>query len=126
LFVTGFAAVSILASGASAQSQITGNDGLAASPRLRQQLNDRKIAISGPIGIIGRVGYLATDENGIAASPKLRQQLAERKTGASISTPVVASAGYRSTGPDGITASPKLRQQLDERTSQPILIAPLK
>ena len=125
LFVAAFAAVSSLAGQASAQYQATDNDGITASPKLRQQLNERNQVTSMPSMSVVTVGYVGGGEDGVA-SPKLRQQLAERKAVAIVSTPVVVSAGYQATGADGITASPKLRQQLDERGPEAIMIAPLR
>jgi hypothetical protein len=135
LFVAALGITVGLANHASAQYQAVGDDGIAASPRVRQQLNERKAArpatatIAKPASpTVASVGYGASRDDGIAASPKVRQMLNERKAVVSASSAVseVASAGYRATGADGITASPKLRQQLNERTSPQIIIAPLK
>src|SRR6266404_1875657 len=126
LFVAAFAAVSTMAGQASAQYQANGNDGITASPKLRQQLNERNQVTSRPSITVAAVGYRAVREDGVAASPKLRQQLDERKAVAMAPAAVIASSGYHATGPDGITASPKLRQQLDQHAPQPIMIAPLK
>jgi len=124
--VAAFAAMFSLANQASAQYQATGDDGITASPRLRQMLNERKTVASTPSSAVASVGYQAVGDDGIAASPKLRQMLNERKTVASTPSTAVASTGYQATGADGITASPKLRQQLNERGAQTIMIAPLK
>ena len=132
--IVALAAMFSLANQASAQSSAgyrpTGDDGITASPRLRQQLNERKHVASAPSATVASVGYKPTGDDGIAASPKFRQMLDERKAGASTPSTVstgVASVGYQPTGPDGITASPKLRQQLNERADQSqFMIAPLK
>jgi len=127
--VAAFAAMFSVASQASAQYQAVGDDGIAASPRLRQMLNERKTAASTPSYAVASVGYQAVGDDGIAASPKLRQMLDERRAVASApstGSTAVVSTGYQATGADGITASPKLRQQLNERGAQTIMIAPLK
>ena len=127
LFAAAIATTFSLANNANAQFKPTTDDGIAASPKVRQMLNEKAVAarptLSVPVvGVIYRTPALA----GVTASPKVHQMLAQRKVVVS-GTPSaeVASAGYRATGPDGITASPKLRQQLDERGTQ-IMIAPLK
>ena len=128
LLVAAIAAVFGLANQASAQSQLFGDDGIAASPKVRQQLNEQK-ARSAATMTLTPTGYVIREDSGIAASPKVREALEERRI---VKTVVVepsatARAGYRPTGDDGITASPKLRQQLDQRAAQePVMIAPLK
>jgi hypothetical protein len=126
LMIAAFAAVSGLAGRASAQYQAVGDDGIAAAPKLRQQLNERKKVTGEPSMTVASVSYQATRADGIAASPKLRRQLEERKTVGIAPAAVVASAGYEPTGADGITASPKLRERLNERASESIMMAPLK
>jgi len=123
--ITAVAAMFSLTTSAKAQSQVVGEDGIAASPKVRQMLNERK-ANSAVSAKAASVGYQAKADDGIAASPKVRQLLNERKTVASTLSTGVASAGYRATGEDGITASPKVRQQLNERGHARIMIAPLK
>jgi hypothetical protein len=110
---------------ANAQYRPTGEDGITASPRLRQQLNEQKKVASTPSATAVSVGYKIAADDGIAASPRLRQQLNERKTVVSVPSSAVASVGYKPTGNDGITASPKLREQLNEHGSE-FMIAPLK
>ncbi len=103
---------------ANAQYTPIGGDGLAASPKVRQNLNDHKVT---PVVEVSRetvrsVSYQAIGTDGIAASPRVRQAINEhqgRATAPALSTEV-ASVGYRATGPDGITASPRVRQQLNE------------
>lgn len=129
--VAALAAMFGLSNQASAQYRPTGDDGIAASPKLRQQLDERKrvASASAPSAEVASVGYKPTGDDGITASPKARQMLNERKMAASTpssATPAVASVGYQATGADGITASPKLRQQLNERSGQMIMVAPLK
>jgi len=119
------AAAGIFTVTANAQYQPVGDDGIAASPRLRQQLNERKHVVSASSTTVASVGYRATGDDGITASPKARQMLSERKSVMSAPSSAVASVGYKPTGADGIAASPKLRQQLDEQRKQ-FMVAPLK
>ena len=126
LFAAAMAATVSLATTASAQYKPIGDDGVTASPKVRQMLNERAAAkrVAPPTPSV-TVTY-RNPADGITASPKVRQMLAERKVvvGAAPETQV-AAAGYRPTGADGITASPKLREQLNSR-STPIMIAPVK
>lgn len=104
-----------------AQSQAVGDDGIAASPKVRQMLNERKARAAAPQQVtINQIAPQAT----VAASPKVQQMLNERERAA---VPQVGSetASYRATGSDGITASPKVRAMLDEHR-QTIEFAPLK
>jgi hypothetical protein len=116
-----------LANSARAELKATADDGIAASPKVRQLLTEKAAnKRGGTAGPTIAVAYRGPGLEGITASPKALQMLAERKVVASGASAVeVATAGYRPTGADGITASPKLRAQLDER-STPILVAPLK
>lgn len=109
----------------SAKAQAVADDGIAASPKLRQFLNERNTVASTPSTGVVSVGYREPGDDGIAASPKLRQLLNERKTVASAPSTGVASVGYSEPGKDGIAASPKLRQQINERGTH-VMIAPLK
>jgi hypothetical protein len=126
LFAAAVSATVGLANNASAQYKPTGDDGVTASPKVRQMLNERaaatRIAALTPAVVVS----YRNPADGVTASPKLRQMLAERKVVVS-GTPSteVAAAVYRPTATDGITASPKLREQLNERSNQ-IIIAPLK
>jgi hypothetical protein len=123
------AAVALLASTSQgkAQYRATGDDGITASPKLRQFINERsKPMVKGTTSTaVASVGYRATGVDGITASPKLRQFINDSRGVESTSGTVVAKAGYRATGDDGITASPKLRQFLDEHKGA-YQIAPLK
>jgi hypothetical protein len=127
LFAAALAATVSLANNASAQYKPTGDDGITASPKVRQMLNERAAAAHpAPSISVATVTTRTPGLDGVAASPKVRQMLAERKVAVS-GTPSaeVASAGYRATGADGIAASPKLRQQLNERGAT-YMIAPVK
>jgi hypothetical protein len=109
-----------------AQYQAVGDDGIAASPKVRQMLNERKAAPITPGDAAQVVNSKPASEYKIVASPKVRQMLNEQaafKAASTVtSTPVV---GYQAVGDDGIAASPKLREMLKER-SPAIQIAPLK
>jgi hypothetical protein len=116
---------------ASAQSQLSGGDGIAASPKVRQMLNERKAALeaaSAPSSVVvSSPAPRATSQGAIAASPKVRQMIAEGKPVTGPTTPAVASSsvGYQAAGEDRITASPKLREQLNQRGGS-FMIAPIK
>lgn len=129
LALAAFAAVLGLTNNASAQYRGVGDDGIAASPKYRQFLNESgKRMVKGTpstSATVASAGYRATGVDGITASPKLRQFINDSRGVQSTPGTVVAKVGYRATGDDGITASPKLRQQLDER-SQTYMVAPLK
>ena len=114
--------------------QPTGEDGITASPKMRQLLDERAAMnqtnsnvtpVNGPAA-----GSLPFGDEGIAASPKIRQMLNEEDASvyAQIKYDQVAfkSAGYRATGDDGVTASPKMRQMLNERGQGETQVAPLK
>ena len=134
LFAAIIATTLTLAGRANAQFRVNEDDGIAASPKVRQMLNERKAAKAASLAsartstvTVASAGYRATGDDGIAASPKVRQTLNQQKRN-TLATPdssALASAGYRATGDDGITASPKLRQQLNERSAA-IMVAPVK
>lgn len=123
-----------LAANANGQYRTGEDDGIAASPRVRQMLTEQKAkatpAPQQPVKIdVSTPGKRAGGEVEIAASPRVRQLQNERRTAAGV--PVVSeelvSAGYRSTGSDGITASPKLREALNERGRSTVtVIAPVR
>ena len=117
------AALALFASTAQikAQSQPVGDDGLAASPKVRQMLNERYVKAAAVQGVtISRIVPQTT----AAASPKAQQMLDERAP-ASVVQVAPQTAGYRQTGSEGIAASPKVRATLDEH-QQTVEIAPLK
>jgi hypothetical protein len=104
------------------QAQVRVNDdGVVASPKVRQMLNEHKMAMKR--GAITPIVTTAAVNDGIVASPKVRQTLAEHK--AASAPAATETASYQPTGSDGITASPKLRDQLTERTPT-FRIAPIK
>ncbi len=125
LFAAALTATFSLANRAGAQYKPVGDDGISASPKVRQMLNERKSAPSTTSTVASSFSPQAGANDGIAASPKLRRTLNERKTVASTPSTSVASVGYKPVGDDGIVASPKLRQQLNARSTQ-FMVAPLK
>lgn len=86
LLAVAVAGMSTLA--ASAQYGPTGEDGIAASPKFRQFLNEsgKRMMKGTPSTAVASVGYRATGRDGITASPRLRQIIDD-------------SRGVASTGP---------------------------
>ncbi len=136
LFAAALATALGIASQANAQFKVNEDDGIAASPKVRQMLNERKAskaaaAVSQNAPTTGfYAGYRAVGSDGIAASPKVRQMLDEQRASKIVTTPSqesTAVASYRPVGNDGIAASPKVRQQLNERArGGALMIAPVK
>src|SRR6266567_3469874 len=89
------------------------DDGIAASPKVRAMLDERKARCCTAQTQVTTYGT-TTRQTDIAASPNVQQMRRER---APMSVVVVSTgtAGYQPTGSDGITASPKVRAVLDER-----------
>jgi hypothetical protein len=127
LFAAALAATLSLANNASAQYKPTGDDGITASPKVRQMLSERATATLPTSSIaVATTNSRTHGLDGLAASPKLRQVLTDRAVADAVSSSAeLASASYRVTGADGITASPKFRQQLNERNAT-IMVAPVK
>jgi hypothetical protein len=132
LFTVAVAGTISLANSASAQYRAVGDDGIAASPKVRQMLNERQAAKAASLAsanhtapTVASAGYRTTGDDGIAASPRVRQMLNEQKGSTVVIPPSTAIATYRAVGADGIAASPKLRQQLDQRNAT-IMVAPVK
>ena len=134
LFAAVIATTLSLASQANAQFKANEGDGIAASPKVRQMLNERKAsqvaaALSKNTSTTGTVAtYRTGGPDGIVASPKLRQMLNEQRASKILATPAQESnlvAGYRAVGNDGIAASPRVRQQLNERGGA-LMVAPVK
>ena len=110
-----------------AQYQVTGNDGITASPKVRQMLNERH-AVPGPSILVPVVTVRPANAaaTGITASPKVNQMLDGQKVIVNQAPSAeVAIAGYQPNVPDGVAASPKVRQQLSQRAPE-YIIAPLK
>jgi len=80
VIATATAVAAIFTTSASAQYRAVGDDGIAASPKVRQALNERKrnAAVTPTSTGVASVGYRAVGDDGIAASPKLREQLSQR------------------------------------------------
>jgi len=119
------AALSVVAQ-TTPQYQRVADDGIAASPRLRQFLNENgeRMVKDMPATAASPVGYQAMSEDNIAASPRLREFLNDgRIMSDTPSTPALHEDSYRSTDESGVTASPRLREQLNERRA-PLMGAP--
>ena len=109
-----------------AQYKAVGDDGIAASPKVRQMLSERKARAIAPASTAQVVCCKPVSEYTIVASPKVRQMLNEQAAAKAASTGAITQVvGYKAVGDDGIVASPKLREMLKER-SPAIQIAPLK
>ncbi len=125
-FLIAAAALALFASAGQiqAQYQAVGDDGIAASPKVRAMLNERRARGMAPQQV---TIHQTAPQTTIAASPKVQQMRAEQKRLAATPrvAPETAGYSYRATGADGITASPKVRAMLDER-KQAVEIAPLK
>src|SRR5882762_2308486 len=124
-FLIAAAAVALFASAGQARagSSLCCDDGIAASPKVRAMLDERKARccmVSQQVTI-----HQTAPRNYVAASPKVQQMKDGQKTLAVAPRVAPETAGYRTTGDDGITASPKVRAMLDER-KQTVEIAPLK
>jgi hypothetical protein len=130
VIVTVTAIATLFAAQARAQYRAVGDDGIAASPKLRLVLNERARAntLSQADTFVTPVGYRVVAHRDIAASPKVREMLNEQKRNAAVipSSTAVADVGYRATGADGIAASPKLREQIEGHCSQEFQVAPVK
>lgn len=118
-----------LAYTSNAQYRPTGDDGITASPRVRQMLNERAASARlAPQATVAKTELQkSAPTRSIAASPKLQQMLAESRPAVHTtpSNSEFVTSGYQPTGKDGITASPRTRQQLNER-NQTIMVAPVK
>ncbi len=129
--VTAAAALVILASASQSQAQYrpTGDDGITASPKARQFLNERKPAVKADVSSMQVSTIRTTWDGSITASPKAHEILAKR-----VAVPATSAgselasrdAGYQPTGADGVTASPKMREALNERGTATFQIAPIK
>ena len=115
---------------ARAQDQAVNDGSIAASPKVRQMLNDLSRSKAKPQAerAAAYAGNRAPAHHGIAASPKVRMMLAEQAGTPAVMplSTVIASANYRAVGDDGIAASPKLREQFNECALQTFQGAPVK
>src|SRR5437879_1690232 len=107
-FLIAAAALALFASAGQsrAQYQAVGDDGIAASPKVRAMLNERKARSMSPQEV---TIHQAAPQTTIAASPKVQQMKDEQKRLTATTPAAQETAGYRATGADGITASPKVR-----------------
>jgi hypothetical protein len=113
------------ASQASAGGPACCNDGIAASPKVRAMLNERKASCDACCAATKEVTVTRTTvtTDNVAASPKVRQMRADQARVAPASDSQIV--GYRAVGNDGIAASPKVRSMLDAQ-GHVVEIAPLK
>ncbi|HWH71911.1 MAG TPA: hypothetical protein VNT26_21290 [Candidatus Sulfotelmatobacter sp.] len=125
LFAAGVAVAFTAVQPAQAQYRATDENGIAASPRLRQMMDERRanaVVVEPPVVVTPSPAPEVAGN--VAASPRLRQMQTERNASgvAPATGPVIVSPAQ---GADNIAASPKLREQLNERPT-PFQIAPLK
>ena len=101
--------------------------GIAASPRLRQRLNEQGMVSHPTPPATENVVYVHTSSGGVAASPRLRSQMDERNLVAVTVVPQTIVATRKTHSPvSGIAASPKLMEQLRDRVGAPeVEIAPI-
>src|SRR5437868_13611287 len=99
LCVTACAAVFSSTARVTAQYQTGGEDGIAASPKVRQFLNESK-TVASP-GVVADRSRDTTDER-IAASPRARQFLNEHRIVANTTSSAGAATGYTVVGDDGV------------------------
>ena len=109
---------------AMAQSQMSGPNGLAVSPKVRQSLSERPAQITASAPGALPVATQSRHASTLAGSPRA-QQMARDNTKSEVAggPQVVVASNQRAD--DGIAASPKLREQMNERSTQ-FQIAPLK
>jgi hypothetical protein len=112
---------------ANAQYKATGDDGITASPRLRQRLNEQGMVSPSVAASTDNVAYVPATPGRIAASPRARAQMDERNLVAVTVSPVATVATRKTRSPvDGIAASPKLLEQMRDRVGMPqVDIAPI-
>ena len=110
---------------AEAQYPANDNDGITASPKVRQMLAERKGATVNTSPAKAAVTTRASSAPAIAASPKVSQLLAEQKANqAGLKTTV--SSVQSQPAQTRLAASPHVQKEISERTSPPVQIAPLK
>jgi hypothetical protein len=96
------------------------NDGIAASPKVQNTLEERCLSkCTAPAQVTAGT---ITPQALVAGSPKAQQMRSNPTTVVQIAP---ETAWYQTTGSDGISASPKVRAMLNER-SQAVQLAPLK
>ena len=121
------AVATLLGIGSSVRAQVTGDDGIAASPKVRAQMNERRareavvVAPAKATVASTKAEVKPARTHAIVASPKVAAALAEREaSGAEMNIASTTAAAN-----DGIVASPKVRAQLNERGER-VEIAPVK
>jgi hypothetical protein len=126
LFTATLAVTAALLSQTKVQAQST-DDGIAASPKVRAMLNERKAAAAAPVDVPTAVAATPakTQPAQLAASPRLRQALDDRKMVSGVADEPSTVVSYASGGRREIAASPKLREQLEGRQME-FQIAPVK
>src|SRR5436309_2418584 len=99
-----------LAVSAQAQYQPVGEDGIAASPKLRQILDEQKARMNSA----GMPAYQGgSEEQSMSDSPGRGEDFTQP---IAWNPPTTRQGGsYSPLGDDGLVASPKLREQLNER-----------
>lgn len=117
-------ALAILAGQAFAQSQMSGPNGIAASPRLRAMLNERPAPASFVVSTRQAPSSWSSSQDTLAASPRLRSMLPASQNSTIAPSPVVVVQSPSRVS-DNLAASPRLRSQLEERSMQ-FQVAPLK
>ncbi|HLH52168.1 MAG TPA: hypothetical protein VKY92_00930 [Verrucomicrobiae bacterium] len=112
--------------GASAQYRPSGDDGITASPKVRQRLSERPVVYQTASHDPQLTTSFASD--GIATSPKGRAKIEERKAMLAVmNSTATTTASTTRASDDGIAASPKLREQMrDHAIQRQIEIAPVK
>jgi len=123
----GIGMLTVAAIAANAQSLATSDDGIAASPKVRQRIEERRATFQVESTATGKTSTTQASSDGIAASPKVRTQLDARYAAArTVSSPSSFAASTTRPASDGIAASPKFREQLDERALRShIEVAPI-
>jgi hypothetical protein len=104
-----------LAGQVSGQSQLSGEAGIAASPKVREQIEGSNQRSSATVEIVlPPTGYAVLRDGPVAGSPKEQEFVEKDGTARVQRLKAPPTAGYIATGDDGITASPKLRELFDE------------
>src|SRR6266568_2380900 len=95
LLLTAISAAALFTFTGSVVAQSVGDDGIAASPKLRDQLNAHRKVAAATSDASRVVAYQATSADGITASPKLRQFLAEKSAAQGTATTETYAVGYK-------------------------------
>jgi hypothetical protein len=123
VLVTATVITALFVTQASAQYRAVADDGIAASPKVRQMLDERQRSKAAALVPQPAAHYPGPAGDGIAASPKVRQMLNEQK--ARPSAPSDFAVTHPPSYADGIAASPKVRQQI-EQNRRSFQVAPIK